>query len=363
MALWLASPSSGTARTAPGLQTPPVSPCLKIIQRIPAADSKRKTGGPEGPPFTWPIQPAEVRPERVTLSPFVPKEHLSIVASYGKPGNACGPRTNGPAAIRFMPQPGLMDRKGHPPGGELTAEPPMVSEPQMQRDAWRPRMLKPSDPAPSQLASIPFEPQTGGSAEIRRPKQALRELVLPSPRPWYSLTIPWQSFLGFHLALPPAEAASETTVQAMHPAALWNSTNDMHLRGRRSLQELKEIPWRHAPSPNGVRTKIPAVEPIAVVAPLSPGLNRAFQGGKPSGADPKPFTKIVGETLPLPHSVVTPAPIVALSTGLSIWTGTINSYTQRTWCSPRLREGGRAVHMLRLAPSIQVKEECKISAA
>jgi len=137
----------------------------------------------------------------------------------------------------------------------------------------------------------------------------------------------------------------------------------MHLRGRRSLQELKEMPWGHAPSPNGVRTKIPAVEPIAVVAPLSPGLNQAVQGGKPSIADPKPFTKIVGETVPLPHSVVTPAPIVALSTGLSIWTGTINSYTQRTWCSPRLREGGRAVHMLRLAPSIQVKEECKISAA
>jgi hypothetical protein len=363
MPLWLASPSSGTARTAPGLQTPPFSPSVTVIGRIPIADSKRKTGGPEGPPFAFSIQPAEVRPERVTLSPFVPKEHLCLVASWAKPGNACGPRTHGPGEIHFLPQSGLMDRRGHPPGGELTPEPPIACEARMQRDAWRPKVLKPSDPAPSQPASIQFEVQAGGSAEIRRPKQALRELVLPSPRPWYTLTIPWQSFLGFHLALPPAEAATETIVQAMHPSALWNNTSEMHLLGRRSLQEVKELSWRRGPSPNSVRTELPEIEPIAVVAPLSPGLNAAFPGSKPSGQDAEPFTKLVSEALPLPRSVVAPAPVVALTTGLSIWTGTINSYTQRTWCSPRLREGGRAVHMLRLAPSIQVKEECKISAA
>ena len=363
MPLWLASPSSGTARTAPGLQTPPVSLRVAIIERIPVVDSRRKGGGPEGPPFAFSIQPAEVRPDRVALSPFVPKEQLSTVAAYAKPGNACGPRTHGPGEIHFTPQCGLMDRRGYPPGGELAPEPPMAYEPRMQTDAWRPKVLKPSDPTPSRPEPIPFEPQTGGSAEIRRPKQALRELVLPSPRPWYTLTIPWQSFLGFHLALPPAEAANETTVQAKQAAGLWNGTSEMHLLGRLSLQELKEISWRHGPCPDDVRTEVPEIEPIEVVAPLSPGLNAAFPGSKPAAQDVAPFTKTVRDTLPLPRSVVAPAPVVALTTGLPIWTGTINSYTQRTWCSPRLREGGRAVHMLRLAPSIQVKEECKISAA
>lgn len=363
MPLWLASPSSGTARTAAGRQTPPVLPCVTIVERIPAADFRRKTVGPEGSPFACPIEPADIQPTRVALAPFVPKEQISLFAFPAKPGSACGPRTNGPSAIHFRPQPGAIDRRGHPAGGELRPEPPIVYQPRTQRDAWRPKVLKPSDPVASQLASIPFGPQAGGSAEVRRPKQALRELVLPSPRPWHSLTIPWQSFRGFHLALPPAEATTQATVQAPDPAALWNATSEMHRLGRRFLQELQELVWQHEPSRDGARTELPEVELVAAVVPFSPGLNEAFQNRKPSVEDREPFTKIVAETLPLAASARVPAPAVALSTGLSIWTGTINSYMQRNLCSPRLREGGRVVHMLRLAPAIQVDKECKISAA
>jgi len=363
MPLWLASPSSGTARTAAGRQTTPVSPCVTIVERIPAADFRKKTAGPEGSPFACPIEPVDIRPKRVLLSPFVPKEQISLVAFPGKPGSACGPRTNGPSAIHFGPQPGVIDRRGHPPGGELRPETPIACEPRTQRDTWRPKVLKPSDPVASQLASIAFEPQAGGSAEIRRPKQALRELVSPSARPWNSLTIPWQSFRGFHLALPPPEGTTEATVQAPDPTTLWNTASEMRLLGRRFLQELQELVWEHEPSRDGASTELPAIELVAAVTPFSPGLNEAFQDSKPSVEDREPFTKIVPETLPLPESARVPAPAVALSTGLSIWTGTINSYMQRNLCSPRLREGGRVVHMLRLAPAIQVNKECKISAA
>ena len=363
MPIWLASPSTGTARIAVGRQTLPVSPCVTIIDRIPTADFRRKTAGPEGPPFACAIELADVRPQRVTLSPFVPKEQISLVAFPAKPGNACGPRTNGPGAIAFGPQPGVIDRRGHPPGGELRPEPPIACEPRTERDAWRPKVLKPSDPVACRLASIPFSPQAGSSAEVRRPKQALRELVLPSPRPWHSLTIPWQSFRGFHLALPLPEATTRATIQAPDPAVLWNTAGEMPLLGRRFLQEWQELAWEHEPSRDGARTELSAIKPVAAVEPFSPGFNQVFQGDKPALEHPEPFTNIATEALPLSESALAPAPAVALSTGLPIWTGTINSYMQRNLCPPRLREGGRVVHMLRLAPAVPDNKECKISAA
>lgn len=361
--MWLASPSSGTQRSAPGLQTAPFLPAVPIIQRIPALDSKRRTGGPEGPLFACPIQPAEIRPERSTLAPFAPREHISLMAFRAKPGNACGPRTGGSDDIHFEPQPGPMGRQGQAPGGELAPEQPIACEPGMQKDAWRPKVLKPSEPVPSPTVSIPFETQTGSATEIRRPKQALRELVQPSARPWYSLTIPWQSFLGFHLALPPAEGTALVTVQTPASVALWNSTTEMPLGGRRYLPEWQELAWEHEASAEGAATDLPEIEPVAVTVPFSPLPNAAFQGTRPPVEDREPFTKIVPETLPAAQSVTGPAPVAALSSSLPIWIGTINSYMQRNWHSPRLREGGRAVHMLRLAPSIQINEQSKISAA
>src|ERR1700730_416351 len=169
MPLWLASPSAGTARIAAGRQTAPVSPSVSIIERIPAADFKRKTAGPEGPPFACPIEPADVRPKRVTLSPFVPQEQISLVAFPAKPGSACAPRTNGPSAIDVGPQPGVIDRRGHPPGVELRSASPFACEPRTERDAWRAKVMKPSDPMASPLASISFGLEAAGSAEIRRP--------------------------------------------------------------------------------------------------------------------------------------------------------------------------------------------------
>jgi hypothetical protein len=144
---------------------------------------------------------------------------------------------------------------------------------------------------------------------------------------------------------------------------LWESTTEMPHHGRRPLRDTKELAWRHAPIAEDVRTKLARVQPISVVEPVVPGLKRPYQSGKPVHEIAEPFTKTVTQTLPLPQDAESPAPGVALADGLPVWTGTINSYSQRSWSSPRWRDGGRGIQMLRLAPTVQLKEEQKISAA
>jgi len=364
MALWLAPPSQlSDEGTVPGHRAQPFSPSVGIIDLIPPADFKRKTARTEGRAFSFLLQPVDVAAERIVLSEFAPKEHISTVVSFGKAGKACGPRAEGPVAILFAYQAGVTGASRRPPGGKLAAPPPFAVEPRIETKAWSAASLKPSEPLAHPAACIPFEPQTAGPGEIRRPKQALRELVQPSARPWHSLSILWQSFRGFHLALPAVEVASDPDVQARGTVLLWNSPSDEFLSGRRFLRESAEIPFEREPSDDGARARLTGVQPISIVELFSTGFTAAIRGGKASVEDPDPFTKMVSERLPLPKSVETPAPIIALSHGLSVWNGTINSYIRRTIWAPRLREGGRAIHTLRLAPVIQVNEPSEITPA
>ncbi len=350
-------------QTAPDSQVEPFPPSVIFIKVISAADFKRRTGRPEGSPLALVLEPVEVRPDRITLPPFLASEHTLTVASCAKPVYACGPIKGGPVAIYRSCQDGLMKRSRRAPGGEIAPALPFARQPHIDSEPWQALALKPSDPLEADLTPIVFGPVAGTSAEIRRPKQALRELVLPSPRPWYTLSILWQSFRGFPVAVPAAEAAASTCVQALPHIICWDSVSELVAARGRLLRESVEIGFQLSPSIDGARARCLAVMPVEVVTPLAPGLTAPFQGSKPSVESPAPFTKAVAETMPVPRSIDTPAPIIGLSKGLSIWVGTVNSYAHRYWCSPRLREGGRVVHTLRLAPSTSVKEACEISAA
>ena len=365
MPIWQPTPSkSGVARTGSSKQTSPFLPSVALIEHIPFADSRARSGGPEGRPIVFQIEAAGVVPESIKTAPFAPNEHISTAAPYAKPGKTCGPRAGWPAAIQFAPLAGVTQKKGRPPGGELKPEPPISYQTSTHTDCWRAQALKPTDPLPSEVVSPGFGPHAGGgSSEGRRPKQALRELVLPSPRPWHSLSIPWQSFLGFHLAVPRAEAAAQSTVQRPGSATLWTTACEMLRHGRRSLPDWQELLWEQQPAPATARAHAGRIEPSEILAFLSPGFDLPLRGNKPSAPDREPFIDEVSDTLPPSAAALGPAPIIGLPEGLPVWTGTTNSYMTRNLCSPRLREGGRAVHMLRLAPSVQVNEECEISAA
>jgi len=363
MPLWVMSPSPGGASSVPGIQTQPFAPSVSIIRQLSTSNYKRRTNRAEGAPFAFSIEAAEIPPEQVTVLPFSPREQVLTVAPPSKSGRVCVPRTNGIEDLGFRPHPGLTDRRGHRRGSQPTPEPALTRQPSVEINAWVADVLRPSDLTSTPARTVVFEVQTGGSAEIRRPKQALRELVLPSPRPWNSLTIPWESFRGFHVALPSAESIRGTSLQTMQANTLWDTTGDLSLAGRRPLQIPKEIAWRHAPAADDVRTKLPRVQPAECTAPIAPGLKSACPGEKLEADIPEPFPKMVPEMLPLAQDADAPAPGLALSSGLPVWAGTINSYSQRAWCSPRWREGGRAIQMLRLAPTVPLKEERKISAA
>jgi len=364
MNIWLASPSrSGPESTVPGDQAGPFSPSVTILKFVPPADFKSRTGRIEGRPFALAIEAAEVTVKRIVLSEFAPAEHVSLGAGLAKAGKACGPRTEGPAEIYVALHPGLTERSGRPPGARLATPPPFGAEPRVETEAWHATSLRPSQPLPSKPASLAFEPQTGTSIEIRRPKQALKELVLPSARPWQSLTIFWQSFRGFHFAFPAVEVASEPRMHGTALAALWNTPVDGCSSGPRLLCQSAEIAFEHEPSAEGACPGMLVLNLISIDELCSPGFDAAIRGSKLPLRNPDPFTQMVRETLPLAKSVETPAPQIALTQGLSIWNATINSYIRRNLWSPRLREGGRVIHTLRLAPVIQVNESCEISVA
>lgn len=198
---------------------------------------------------------------------------------------------------------------------------------------------------------------------MTRPKQALRELVLPSARPWHALTIWWESFRGFHLAVPMPEAANEVRLARLDSFATWKEWADAYLPGLRFLRQSAEVPVELQLTLEGARTHLPQVELIEAFVPFLPGLNEPFRGSKPS-LETQPFPEApVPETLPLPMSAETAAPVIGLPEGLLIWHGVINSYNRRPWSLPKLREGGRTVHMLQLAPWAPIDEACEMSAA
>jgi hypothetical protein len=355
VAIWLLpEPQSGFESRAPS-NLQPLPPRHAVLEFIPAADFHRKAGQPEGEPFAPRIAPAEVRPERVTVLPFVPKQHISMLTGYEKPGNICEPRTGRKRGIQLTAEAGRMDRSGGSLRGILPAPPAFAREPRIETTGWPATAPKPSQPLPSEPWAIVFQAQPGGAAAIR-PKQALRELALPSPRPWYSVAMLWASFDGFHFAMPIAEATTEVCLQSPSAMAPWNSYADADLPGRQFLRESSQIPFELQPSLEGARMLLSPVELLEAVVPSLSGLNEPFRGGK-SSVEAVPFPQApLSEMLPLPMEAGTPLPANALPEGLLIWSGSINSYRRRNWGSPRLREGGRVVHTLQLGPSMQVNE-------
>jgi hypothetical protein len=186
---------------------------------------------------------------------------------------------------------------------------------------------------------------------------------LPSARPWHSLAVLWKSFHGFHFAMPMPESPAEVYLANPTSIAPWNTCADVCLTGRKLFRESAEIPFELQLSLEGARTLLQPIEVIEAVAPFLPGLEKPLVGSR-LYVEAEPFPEApVYETLPLPLSAEIRLPVIALPDGLSIWTESINSYTRRHWCAPRLREGGRAIQTLRLAPSLEVNEPREVSAA
>jgi hypothetical protein len=233
MDLWLLPASEpGHERT----QIQPVAPRSTVIEFIAAADFRRKTGQPEGELFAFLIVPAELDTERVEMGPFVPKQHISAPPSYARPGKPCEPRTSGMGGIEFGAAPGRKDQRGRLLGAALPLPPPLPREPHTQTEAWRAAPLRPLQPPPSRPWPLVLRAHSGGSKAIR-PKQGLRELALPSPRPWHSLTVFWESFDGFHFAMPMPESANAVRLPNPTSIAPWNTCVDAPLPDRRFLSE------------------------------------------------------------------------------------------------------------------------------
>jgi hypothetical protein len=358
VAIWLV-PVSQSGHECNQIQ--PFAPRSSVFEFIAAADFRRKTGQPEGELFAFLVAPAELHTERVEIAPFVPKQHISAPPCYAKPGNACGPRTGGMGGIEFACAAGRKDRNGRLLDATLPVPPPLTCEPHAQTEAWRAAALQPSQPLSSKPSRLVWRAQAGGSKAIR-PKQGLRELALPSPRPWHSLTVLWESLDGFHFAMPMPESAAAVRLPNPRSIAPWNTCVDAALPASRFLQESAEIPFELQPSLEGARTLLAPVEMREAIAPFLPGLDKPLRGGNPS-VETEPIPEaLLSEMLPLPMSPKTALPGIALPEGLLIWSGSTNSYTRRYWCAPRLREGGRVVHTLRLAPASEVSESLEVLA-
>jgi hypothetical protein len=356
VAIWLVPASQpdheSSTRTR---QIQPFEPRSTVFELIAAADFRRKTGQPEGELLALRIAPAELHIERVEIAPFVPAPHISAPPCYARPGSISEPRTGGTGGIEFAYAPGRKDQRGRLLGAALPVPPPMAREPHTQTEAWRAEALKPFQPPPSKPSPLILRPQAGGSKAIR-PKPGLRELALPSPRPWHSLTVLWESFAGFHFAMPVPESAGAVRLPNPTSIAPWNTCVDAALPGRRFLRESVEIPFELQLSLEGARTLLAPIEMREASAPFLPGLDKPLRGGIPSvETEPIPAAEL-SEMLPVPMSPKTSLPGIALPEGLVIWSGSTNSYARRYWCSPRLGEGARAVHALWLAPSNEVSE-------
>jgi len=337
-------------------QIQPLEPRPSVFEFIAAADFRRKAGQPEGQPYAFLIAPAELCPERVMLAPFVPKQRISTLPYYRKPGNAGEPRTIGMSRFHLPSAPGRMDRR------PLPTPQPFASEPRTETEGWPIAALKPSQPPPGKAAPIVLRAQAGGSGAVR-PKQGLRELALPSPRPWHSVAVLWKSFHGFHFAMPMPETPAEVHLANLTSIAPWNTCADVCLTGRKLFRESAEILFEPQLSLEGARTLLQPTEVMEAVAPFVPGLDTPLLGSR-LYVEAQPFPEApVYETLPWPLSAEMRLPVIALPDGLLIWTESTNSYTRRHLSAPRLREGGRAIQTLRLAPSLEMDEPCEVSAA
>jgi hypothetical protein len=362
MPIWLLPASElGFAIGVAGNRLQPVPPRSTVFESIPAADFKRKVGQPEGDPFAILFVPAEVHRERVKVSSFVPQPHIALPPHYAKTGHLCEPIASLISALDLVAETGQKDRRGRSIGATLPTPPPFASEPHTDSTGWRATALKPFQPLPSEPLPVVFRAQAGSSLVVRT-KTALRELALPSPRPWHSLAILWESIDGFHFAIPMAEPTTRVLLQDSSWLVPWNSCADADLPGDQFLQESSEVPFKLQPLLEGTRTRLSRAAMVEAVAPVVPGLNQPLRGGR-SSLEAQPFPQApFSELFPLPVLAKTPLPAIALPEGLLIWTGSTNSYRRHHWRSPRLREGGRNVHTLQLGPSAQVEAPFEMSA-
>ncbi len=111
------------------------------------------------------IQPLDVAVERIALSEFVPKEHISTVVRCVKPFQVCGPRTEGPVSIALTHQAGVMVQAGVHPAASWLHHLRSQRNRASRRKAWSAATLRPSEPLPSDAAPMAFEPQ---SRDFRR---------------------------------------------------------------------------------------------------------------------------------------------------------------------------------------------------
>jgi hypothetical protein len=204
-----------------------------------------------------------------------------------------------------------------------------------------------------------YQPQAGSAAVARRPKQALRELVLPSPRPWNTLTT--ESLRGYQIAGPPPAGTAMAHLLIADSTALWASYKDAHIPGLLFLRQSEEIALERQPLLDATRAPLRKVELIPAVVAFSPGLKEALNGKRVSMQADAFERLFVENALPCPMAAIVPLPAVALQKGLVIWTQSINSYNRRQTGTPRLRYGGRLVHSLRLAPSMENEREMSMA--
>jgi hypothetical protein len=348
------------APSAPHDQTVPVLPCIALVELIPPLDFHRKTGRPEGPARPFWIEPVHVQPERLTVLPRNPEGRISEVASNTKPGKRCSPVTPGLFILPIAPHSGKTDRSGRAPGVGFTLPPNFNRQVPVESDPWRAAAVKPSHPAPTEAASVMYHPQTGSAAVAQRPKQALRELVLPSPRPWAALNIPFESLRGYHIAVPTPVGTALRHLFVADSTALWTSYQDAQIPGLLFLRQSEEILLQRQPLLDAAPVRLREVEPIRAVAAFSPGLNEGLKGQRVS-IQANAFERVFVEKTPPPMAPIAPRPAVALQQGLAVWTHLMNSYNRRQTGTPRLRYGGRLVHSLRLAPSMENEREMSMA--
>jgi hypothetical protein len=317
-------------------------------------------GQPEGEPFAPLIAVAQVPPERVAVPSFVPKQHIATLPGYTKPGNLCEPSAGRKRGIELRPEAGQKDRSGRSMRATLPAPPPFPCTPHTETKGWRATAVKPFQPLPSEVLPIVVRVQPGIFA-ANPPKQALRELALPSARPWHSLALPWESLEGFHFAMPMAEETNEVRLQAPSSITPWTSSVDADIPGQQLLRESTQVPFELPPLLEGTRTPLTRSRVAEAVVPTQPGLNEPLRGRR-EPVQAEPFVKAkLSEKFPLPILAKTPLPVIGLPDGLLIWTENINSYRRRIWCSSRLREGGRSVQTLQLGPSMQLDTPFEMS--
>jgi hypothetical protein len=143
---------------------------------------------------------------------------------------------------------------------------------------------------------------------------------------------------------------------------VWNDSADVDLPGARFLKPAEEVFAKPRVSFEGARTFLALSRMRRAVAPFVPGLKEPLSVRKPMDpAEPAPQTP-VSEVRPRVMTAHAVLPGLALPYGLTIWTGVTNSYRRRFWSLPRLREGGRMVNMLQLAPSMEWNEASEIPA-